>query len=759
MRVHILYKDKKMKAKILFMMMSLAALNAGAQKVDNRLTGLVKNMAPGLVAKSGTGIEKAKQQELAKKAYSVELNADGSVKALGAIAYLKQGVECPTAELEANGITVKSVLDNMVFLTVPAEKLSALEGMDEILFVEADVKAQTMSMDARKASKADIAGDETLAKAEQLPQAYTGKDVVIGVIDTGIDFNHAAFKDANNTSRVKKAVTYIGEVTNPDIKEYSGADIASLTSDSKELSHGTHTSSIAGGSLVKDGSWQWQGVAPEADLVLAGMAGNNSLDNIVDAMDRIVKYADEVQKPLVLSISMGRMDRLHDGSDPMAKKIKEITEEGKKQGRVVVLAPGNAADNDVSVEATLGAADNEGWQMKTIMGLTALKDGLFTPNNTYAVGGMLMYASDGKDFTAELRVVNIQTGEVISGKENVENCMKIPGFEDFSQIFTLTKSTRVNVKGETIPVWEAEALNSNCYMNDDNLRLAIFVKGTTGQTINIVRNDTESKERGFFVPDALKDKGYTKGGPAKAFSAGTCEESAISVGSYITHQDYTNCMDQEMKFSGDNSKVTGKPQVMGEISDYSSFGQGENGVKVPTVIAPGHDLLAGYNLYDGSHFKDGELNDSPISNYNIVKKVTSNGRNSWWAYEGGTSMACPHVAGIVALWLQADPTLTANKVKEIMKETSVKDDFVTDATKIPSGNSIQSGMGKIDALAGLKKIKGVTAIEAVSSDSERMATPATMYDVDAPVYNMMGQRVSKWTPGLVIYKGRKYVNR
>ena len=198
---------------------------------------------------------------------------------------------------------------------------------------------------------------------------------------------------------------------------------------------------------------------------------------------------------------------------------------------------------------------------------------------------------------------------------------------------------------------------------------------------------------------------------------------------------------------------------MGEISDYSSFGQGENGVKVPTVIAPGHDLLAGYNLYDGSHFKNGELNDSPISNYNIVKKVTSNGRNSWWAYEGGTSMACPHVAGIVALWLQADPTLTANKVKEIMKETSVKDDFVTDATKIPSGNIIQSGMGKIDALAGLKKIKGVTAIEAVSSDSERMATPATMYDVDAPVYNMMGQRVSKWTPGLVIYKGRKYVNR
>jgi hypothetical protein len=34
-----------------------------------------------------------------------------------------------------------------------------------------------------------------------------------------------------------------------------------------------------------------------------------------------------------------------------------------------------------------------------------------------------------------------------------------------------------------------------------------------------------------------------------------------------------------------------------------------------------------------------------------------------------------------------------------------------------------------------------------------------MYSVDVPVYNMMGQRVDKNTRGLVIYKGRKYVNK
>ena len=96
---------------------------------------------------------------------------------------------------------------------------------------------------------------------------------------------------------------------------------------------------------------------------------------------------------------------------------------------------------------------------------------------------------------------------------------------------------------------------------------------------------------------------------------------------------------------------------------------------------------------------------------------------------------------------------------EIIKQTSVKDDFVTDVTKIPSHNLVQAGNGKIDALAGLKKILNLTKIETIGGDGRREATPSTMYSVDAPVYNMMGQRVNKNTRGLVIYKGRKYVNK
>ena len=64
----------------------------------------------------------------------------------------------------------------------------------------------------------------------------------------------------------------------------------------------------------------------------------------------------------------------------------------------------------------------------------------------------------------------------------------------------------------------------------------------------------------------------------------------------------------------------------------------------------------------------------------------------------------------------------------------------------------------------LESVEAFSYIEADEVHSKinekaREATPSTMYSVDAPVYNMMGQRVDKSQKGLVIYKGRKYVNK
>ncbi len=153
-------------------------------------------------------------------------------------------------------------------------------------------------MEARTATKVDKAGAEADAKAAGLPQAYTGKSVVLGIIDVGIDFNHVAFRNADGTSHVQKAMIF-GDSETPD-KEYTSETIAGVTSDGTSDSHGSHTSAIAGGSVVTDCSWKWQGVAPEADLVLIGLAANSGVANICKAIDQIFSYADKVNKPAVV---------------------------------------------------------------------------------------------------------------------------------------------------------------------------------------------------------------------------------------------------------------------------------------------------------------------------------------------------------------------------------------------------------------------------------------------------------------------------
>lgn len=122
-------------------------------------------------------------------------------------------------------------------------------------------------------------------------------------------------------------------------------------------------------------------------------------------------------------------------------------------------------------------------------------------------------------------------------------------------------------------------------------------------------------------------------------------------------------------------------------------------------------------------------------------------------------MAAPNATGVIALWLQAKPTMTYADVRDLIQKSSYHDEFTSNPENIPSSNILQAGAGKIDALEGLRQLTGSTGIQAVEADGFRGATPSTMYDVDDNCYNTLGQRVSKNTKGLIIYKGKVYLNR
>lgn len=140
----------------------------------------------------------------------------------------------------------------------------------------------------------------------------------------------------------------------------------------------------------------------------------------------------------------------------------------------------------------------------------------------------------------------------------------------------------------------------------------------------------------------------------------------------------------------------------GEKATYSSVGPTFDGRIKPDVMAPGTNVLSSYSSY----YLENNPGASDITW--DVEHFKYNGRTYAWNSNTGTSMACPLAAGIIALWLEACPTLTPQDVLEVIAKTSHHHD-----TTLSYPNN-RYGYGEIDAFAGLMHILEFDKIEEVS---------------------------------------------
>ncbi len=737
-----------MKMKVMMTLLALLlTVGMNAQKIDQRLTRLVEKSAQRRVQ----GAEPLDPKAV-NKTIAVSFNADGTIASFSGIAILKDGAECPTARLEQMGVQVRFQIGKMVALNIPADKLQALEEVEEISYVKADEMLRPTNELARKETKADQIVETAKATAAGLPQAYTGKGVVLGIIDQGIDYNHGAFRHADGSTRVVKAFMMQDDKGNYISATSEGVPV--LTTDNTTLSHGTHTAATAAGSELGNGQ---QGVAPEVDIILCGLNQYSSTTNIAGFIKEIFAYAKQVNKPAVVSISMGSILFLHDGSDFIAEAVREETKNGTEAGRVVLISSSNSAANWQSIVKSGTTKSVMGSATEVTATAPAVYNGFYT-----------FYASDYQDFTIALKVVDITTGQVMDIGNHVLDQKSGAVKENFNLIKISDYPTATS--GKKAVVYYLNLMETAVKLDASKYRLAVVATSNNGQNLKLICNGDNYREPCFDAPTVaggydFAGNGWTKGNGDIAFSASICNDAVISVGSYITRTGWNT---REGKGVGyPESTFTGKVQQIGEISDFSSWGTDDNGKSYPTIIAPGQGVISAANNYDYSTFIADETNpggavpnpDSNQAKIFLIQNVDKHNRRNWYILEQGTSMSCPHAAGIIALWLQAKPSLTVNDIKSVLKETCVNDTWTTNVANIPSGNKIQAGYGKIDAIAGLKKILNTSAIDVVTIDGHRQATPATMYSVDAPVYNMMGQQVDKSHRGFVIYKGRKYLNK
>ena len=216
--------------------------------------------------------------------------------------YLEAGTD--PATLSRLGVEVNTRAGSVVTARIPAGSLEAVAALDCVKYVQTGVPVMQMMDTVRPATGADKVNAGT-----DLPAAYTGKGVVVGIIDSGFDYTHPDFYDTDRgTLRIKRVweqgysggtppegFTYGGELTTTEAILTAAGDVTTN-------SHGTHVAGIAAGADTGSG---YYGIAPGADIVLVSMAGAGTANNVnlSDAIAYIYRYAEEEGKPCVINMS------------------------------------------------------------------------------------------------------------------------------------------------------------------------------------------------------------------------------------------------------------------------------------------------------------------------------------------------------------------------------------------------------------------------------------------------------------------------
>lgn len=555
----------------------------------------------------------------------------------------------PIAE-NANTATVRLTLDAL-------QRLAKQQGVE---YIQITSGATQMLNLARQE-----AGTDQIHKGTSLPQAYTGKGVVVGVVDAGFDYMHAAFRrPADGALRIKRvweqsATTLDGasapakygygiELNTPELIEKAQGD-----SDSN--SHGTHVAAIAAGSdAYKDGAYV--GNAPDADIVLVALDLNASTNaDISNAVQYIFDYADEVGKPCVVNLSLGNQDGPHDGTST----FDTMTDAMQGPGRLIVGAAGNHRTDAFHIDHTFATADAA--PLRTFVKYKV------APSNSVSGGTIEIWGEKGVDFTVDIAAYST------FNKKDARSTTVYPaeGVTDVDFGKYATGTWKVASEVSPLNGKPHVVLTSALTSIRNNYAIALTVTPKTAGRVNIWSDNTylalESRDiEGFSAPDAASSTLCEIGGTGKRI---------LTVGSYTTRNEYTTNGGQQATLQ----------ETVGDLSSFSSYGPTVDGRMKPNITAPGCFIISAVSNNDAS------------GNLMYAEYNENFGRYNQYGYMQGTSMASPFVAGIVATWLQAYPQLTPEQLHEIVQNTARKDSFTATA---PDSNW---GYGKINALDGLRQ--------------------------------------------------------
>lgn len=568
---------------------------------------------------------------------------------------------------------------------LPLRQVAALAREATVEHIDLGTQAQPMLDRARKATH--------IVEAHEgqggLQSAYTGKGVLVGIIDTGFDFTHPTFRNAKGESRICAVWDQVaaGTTRYGYGRTYLTAEsILQAAHDRSADTHGTHVAGIAVGGYAG----AYRGVAPEADIAL--VATNKTEQGLVDGVDFLLQLAEARQQPLAINVSFGVVLGYKDGSGHFATMVDQLL--AGRRGVLMAIATGN-----------------EGHRAATLETQTQVKTRWRVPR--YGSDNLMALGEAGRNFHLTLRLRKAESGEVLFSKVFATDSIWSEKLTHFGTADA--DRAQLSASSSLHPSTQCKAIQLN-----------LGYRAESGEVWEVEIDAQGSRvmmhcEYGELAAEGIA--GFADGRRSSSVASTATGVEPIAVGAYVTRTSYTD--------------LAGNVQTLDEAEGqiYSRSGQGPtfDGRLKPDVVAPGAVVVSALNAFAAPY-------SVPINTK--VEKLEGESRPYFWGAQSGTSMATPVVTGTLALWLQAQPNLTAHEVRQLLRKAAVSD--------IATGEVPNAvfGWGKLDALAGLRAIETTTGVAAPHR-----------FDLSAPFYDLSGRRVAHPHRGVYLRGGQKVMLR